>query len=159
MYYDSNVYSGMLEWVESGGQKRKYKDVLPRPVTEDLLLVKLRPGQVSRAHIKQGVADWVRWLISIALLRRVSGRIMRNIPLSVSPSNLLDTLIADCMFSYRLVPPTPAYHPAWAHSPPTSTEISEMLSRGRHSHRRGPRWRTPSDSEKSPKGHSLERSA
>lgn len=47
MYYDSSVYSGMLKWEPSGDQKSRYKGKDPRPVDPDILLVKLRPGQVS----------------------------------------------------------------------------------------------------------------
>lgn len=46
-YYDSNVYSGMLEWQPQGDQERKFASKRPAPVNPDVLLVKLRPGQVS----------------------------------------------------------------------------------------------------------------
>jgi DNA-directed RNA polymerase I and III subunit RPAC1 len=49
MYYDSSVYTGMLDWTPSGEQSRKYKGKEPRPVDPDILLVKLRPGQVSQS--------------------------------------------------------------------------------------------------------------
>lgn len=48
LYYDANVYTGMLDWQPSGGQAGRYAGNLPRPVDPDILLVKLRPGQVSR---------------------------------------------------------------------------------------------------------------
>jgi hypothetical protein len=41
----------MLDWVPSGEQKKKYKGKEPRPVDSDILLVKLRPGQVSHESI------------------------------------------------------------------------------------------------------------
>lgn len=50
LYYDSNVYSGMIKWVPSGQQGQKYKGKEPRPVMDDILLVKLRPGQVVDLH-------------------------------------------------------------------------------------------------------------
>ncbi|AFR94965.1 DNA-directed RNA polymerase I and III subunit RPAC1 [Cryptococcus neoformans] len=50
MYFDSNVYSGMLKWVPSGDQKKKFKGKAPRPVNDDILLVKLRPGQQVDLH-------------------------------------------------------------------------------------------------------------
>ncbi|GFZ45203.1 DNA-directed RNA polymerases I and III 40 kDa polypeptide [Saitozyma sp. JCM 24511] len=50
MYYDSSVYTGMLDWTPSGEQSRKYKGKEPRPVDPDILLVKLRPGQVVDMH-------------------------------------------------------------------------------------------------------------
>lgn len=46
MYYDSSVYTGMLEWEPSGDQKKTYRGREPKPVVDDVLLVKLRPGQV-----------------------------------------------------------------------------------------------------------------
>ncbi|WVQ83088.1 hypothetical protein IAT38_005226 [Cryptococcus sp. DSM 104549] len=50
LYYDSNVYTGMLKWQPSGDQKKKFKGKDPKPVDEDILLVKLRPGQVVDLH-------------------------------------------------------------------------------------------------------------
>lgn len=50
LYYDSNVYTGMMKWVPSGQQKNKYKGKEPRPVLDDILLVKLRPGQMVDLH-------------------------------------------------------------------------------------------------------------
>ena len=47
LYYDANVYTGMLEWQPSGEQGRRYSHRPPRPVDPDILLVKLRPEQVS----------------------------------------------------------------------------------------------------------------
>lgn len=50
LYFDSNVYTGMMKWVPSGQQKNKYKGKEPRPVLDDILLVKLRPGQMVDLH-------------------------------------------------------------------------------------------------------------
>lgn len=47
LYYDSNVYSGMLEWVPVNQQKDTFRGEEPKPVVPDILLTKLRPGQVS----------------------------------------------------------------------------------------------------------------
>lgn len=46
MYYDSNVYSGMMEWKAQGKQVKKFASNKPGPCDPDVLLVKLRPGQV-----------------------------------------------------------------------------------------------------------------
>jgi DNA-directed RNA polymerase I and III subunit RPAC1 len=75
MYYDSNVYSGMLEWQESGGQRQRFRNRLPRPIDPDILLVKLRPGQVSYPPYEDFKPKGVltvsrRWLISIVSLRK-----------------------------------------------------------------------------------------
>lgn len=45
-YYDSNVYSGMMEWQPSGNQKQTFAGKVPKPVLDDILICKLRPGQV-----------------------------------------------------------------------------------------------------------------
>lgn len=50
LYHDSNVYTGMMKWAPSGAQTTKYKGKEPRPVLDDILLVKLRPGQVVDLH-------------------------------------------------------------------------------------------------------------
>ncbi|ORX40045.1 DNA-directed RNA polymerase [Kockovaella imperatae] len=53
LYYDSNVYSGMLEWVPQGAQSDKFGVngvPKPAPVDPDILLVKLRPKQVVDFH-------------------------------------------------------------------------------------------------------------
>lgn len=46
LYYDSNVYSGMLEWSPVNQQPETFRGDEPRPVVDDVLLTKLRPGQV-----------------------------------------------------------------------------------------------------------------
>lgn len=57
MYYDSNVYTGMIDWVEQGNQKEVFRGVLPRPVDPDILLVKLRPGQVRLRPVSLLTSD------------------------------------------------------------------------------------------------------
>jgi hypothetical protein len=41
------VTSGHLKWEPKGGQSVTFADDPPRPVHDDILLAKLRPGQVS----------------------------------------------------------------------------------------------------------------
>lgn len=65
-YYDSDVYSGMLKWEPSGDQTQRYRGKDPMPVDPDILLVKLRPGQVSCDFIwvmRRGATD-VQWLMA-----------------------------------------------------------------------------------------------
>ncbi|KAL7423095.1 DNA-directed RNA polymerase core subunit rpc40 [Cryptotrichosporon argae] len=58
LYYDSNVYSGMLTWDASvGDQAARHRRDPPRPVMDDILLLKLRPGQVVdvQCYARKGV--------------------------------------------------------------------------------------------------------
>ncbi|WWC70735.1 uncharacterized protein I206_104686 [Kwoniella pini CBS 10737] len=50
LYYDSNVFTGMMKWSPSGDQSKKYKGKNPKPVDKDILLCKLRPGQQIDLH-------------------------------------------------------------------------------------------------------------
>jgi DNA-directed RNA polymerase I and III subunit RPAC1 len=43
LYENANVYSGDLEWIPIGDQKERLGDV--RPLHDDILIAKLRPGQ------------------------------------------------------------------------------------------------------------------
>jgi DNA-directed RNA polymerases I and III subunit RPAC1 len=44
------VTSGHLKWEPKGGQVLAFAQDPPRPVHDDILLAKLRPGQVSPNH-------------------------------------------------------------------------------------------------------------
>jgi DNA-directed RNA polymerase I and III subunit RPAC1 len=46
-YFDSNVYAGMINFGPQQNQLNEFGDALPTVVNPDILLVKLRPGQVS----------------------------------------------------------------------------------------------------------------
>mmetsp|Transcript_35 Transcript_35/g.35 ORF Transcript_35/g.35 Transcript_35/m.35 type:complete len:404 (+) Transcript_35:104-1315(+) len=56
--YTRHVYSSDLEWVPQGDQEERFKDGI-RPVHEDILLAKLRPGQVIEleAHGRRGAGN------------------------------------------------------------------------------------------------------
>ena len=43
LYENANIYSSHLEWVPIGNQKEKFGGI--RPLYEDILIAKLRPGQ------------------------------------------------------------------------------------------------------------------
>jgi DNA-directed RNA polymerase I and III subunit RPAC1 len=43
LYNNANILSGDLEWVPIGNQKAKFGDI--RPLHDDILIAKLRPGQ------------------------------------------------------------------------------------------------------------------
>lgn len=45
IFNHSNVYSGDLEWIPIGDQAERFKENPPRPLHDDILIAKLRPGQ------------------------------------------------------------------------------------------------------------------
>lgn len=45
IFNHSNVYSGDLEWIPIGEQAESFKDCPPKPLHDDILIAKLRPGQ------------------------------------------------------------------------------------------------------------------
>ncbi len=64
MYNNSVVYSNQLKWVPQGEQAETFKDDPIRPVHDDIVLAKLRPGQSIEAelHIIKGVGrDHAKW--------------------------------------------------------------------------------------------------
>lgn len=63
MYYDSNVYTGMMEWGPSGDQDKRFKGREPRPVDPDILLVKLRPGQVSETIMFGAISEALELIV------------------------------------------------------------------------------------------------
>ncbi len=50
MYYDSNVYSGMIEWEPSGDQKRTYRGSPPRPRCRRCFACQA-PPRAGRRHV------------------------------------------------------------------------------------------------------------
>mmetsp|Transcript_25510 Transcript_25510/g.100781 ORF Transcript_25510/g.100781 Transcript_25510/m.100781 type:complete len:245 (+) Transcript_25510:278-1012(+) len=44
-YHNSDVFSSMLEWVPIGEQAEVFGSKPPKPVNDDILIAKLRPGQ------------------------------------------------------------------------------------------------------------------
>ncbi|GAA98845.1 hypothetical protein E5Q_05533 [Mixia osmundae IAM 14324] len=53
LYIDSNVFSGKLEWKPQGAQESMFDTdaTRPRPVQDDILLAKLRPGQTISVEL------------------------------------------------------------------------------------------------------------
>ena len=45
LYNHPNVYSGDFQWIPIGSQAERFKDLpKPRPLLDDILIAKLRPG-------------------------------------------------------------------------------------------------------------------
>eukprot|EP00808_Paulinella_micropora_P028135 g27891.t1 len=63
-YINGVVYSSALKWVPQGNQAEKFKQRPIRPVHHDIILTKLRPGQVIEAelHVIKGVGkEHAKW--------------------------------------------------------------------------------------------------
>ncbi|KAF9429723.1 DNA-directed RNA polymerases I and III subunit RPAC1 [Podila epigama] len=64
LYNHSNVYSGDLIWDPKGEQAERFKDCPIRPVHDDIILTKLRPGQEVdlEVHCEKGLGqDHAKW--------------------------------------------------------------------------------------------------
>ncbi|KAI9477743.1 MAG: DNA-directed RNA polymerase [Benjaminiella poitrasii] len=86
-YINSYVYSGDLVWEPKGNQEEKFGDNPPRPVHDDIVIAKLRPGQEMEMelHCQKGVgrehAKWspvatasYRILPEITILEPITGK-------------------------------------------------------------------------------------
>ncbi|KAI1318750.1 DNA-directed RNA polymerases I and III subunit RPAC1 [Mortierella claussenii] len=63
-YIHSSVYSGDLIWEPKGDQAEKFKDCPIRPVHDDIVIAKLRPGQEIdvEVHCEKGLGqDHAKW--------------------------------------------------------------------------------------------------
>lgn len=75
MYTHSDVISGDFEWMPQGNQADVLPDPKPKPVQDEILLAKLRPGQeiMCEMHCEKGIgrthAKWspVGQCISVSL--------------------------------------------------------------------------------------------
>ncbi|KAI8382379.1 DNA-directed RNA polymerase [Blakeslea trispora] len=85
-YINSYVYSSDLVWEPKGNQEEKFADNPPRPVHDDIVIAKLRPGQEMEMelHCQKGVgrehAKWspvatasYRLLPEITILEPITG--------------------------------------------------------------------------------------
>lgn len=86
LFNHSSVYSGDLVWVPLGNQATKFKNTPIRPVFEDILIAKLRPGQeiemelmcekgIGKTHAKWSPVStaYYRLLPDITLNKKVKG--------------------------------------------------------------------------------------
>jgi DNA-directed RNA polymerase I and III subunit RPAC1 len=65
MYENAHVYSRQLIWKPQGEQKNMFKEnEIPRPIHDDILIAKLRPGQMIHLelHAEKGIGkDHAKW--------------------------------------------------------------------------------------------------
>ncbi|KAJ1971669.1 DNA-directed RNA polymerase core subunit rpc40 [Dimargaris verticillata] len=64
LYVNSSVYSNALTWDPKGDQATRFADNPIRPVIDDILIAKLRPGQEINCelHCEKGIgADHAKW--------------------------------------------------------------------------------------------------
>ncbi|KAI8984533.1 DNA-directed RNA polymerase [Mycotypha africana] len=86
-YINSYVYSGDLVWEPKGNQEERFANDPPRPVHDDIVIAKLRPGQEveMELHCQKGVgrehAKWspvatasYRLLPEITILKPITGQ-------------------------------------------------------------------------------------
>ncbi|RUS26668.1 DNA-directed RNA polymerase [Jimgerdemannia flammicorona] len=73
-YKNSNVYSGDLIWEPKGDQIERFKDDPIKPVLDDILIAKLRPGQELdiEMHCTKATASY-RLLPEIILKKEITG--------------------------------------------------------------------------------------
>ncbi|KAF9924104.1 DNA-directed RNA polymerases I and III subunit RPAC1 [Linnemannia zychae] len=63
-YIHANVYSGDMKWSPQGDQAERFKECPIRPVFDDIVLTKLRPGQELdiEIHCEKGIGqDHAKW--------------------------------------------------------------------------------------------------
>jgi DNA-directed RNA polymerases I and III subunit RPAC1 len=86
IFNNSNVYSGQLEWVPIGNQAKLFKNNPPRPLHDDILIAKLRPGQeiemefivekgIGKTHAKWSpvCTAWYRLMPDIRFKQPIEG--------------------------------------------------------------------------------------
>jgi hypothetical protein len=153
LYYDSNVYSGMLEWSPVNQQAETFAGNEPRPVVDDVLLTKLRPGQV---RLFFGSALMYRWWTCIVSHEREQEQITRNGLQSVS---YLQQNLNELTGSNRILPtPTPHHHPL-THPTRASRKVPRLFPTRSNLYRKRPQWRSAMHSQEPKEGHSIARSA
>jgi len=74
-YKNGSVYSSQLQWIPQGSQAERFKDDPIRPVYDDIVIAKLRPGQSIEAelHVVKGIGrDHAKWSpVSTAFYRQM----------------------------------------------------------------------------------------
>lgn len=84
IFNHSNVYSGDLEWIPIGDQEQRFAKNPPRPLHDDILIAKLRPGQeiemelicekgIGKTHAKWSpvCTAWYKYVSDIRLVEPI----------------------------------------------------------------------------------------
>jgi hypothetical protein len=129
LYYDSNVYSGMLEWSPVNQQEETFRGEEPRPVVDDVLLTKLRPGQVCPYPVQLEKKLIFRWWICTASPEREQEQTTRNGRQSVSFRSLETDKLTN---SNRIIPTPTSHHHPFTHPPRTPREIQRLFPTRSH---------------------------
>ncbi|KAJ8903407.1 hypothetical protein NDN08_004515 [Rhodosorus marinus] len=101
-YHNSDVFSSMLEWEPIGEQAEVFGSKPPKPVNDDILIAKLRPGQeidlevlavkgISKDHAKWSpvATAFYRMLPQVELLKSIEGADAIELK-DMCPSNCFD---------------------------------------------------------------------
>lgn len=98
MFINSSVYSSQLKWIPQGDQEEVFADNPIKPVHDDILIAKLRPGQEIdvQLHCEKGIgkthAKWspvstasYRLMPHITLLEEIKGELAEKLQSCFSP--------------------------------------------------------------------------
>jgi hypothetical protein len=147
------VLSSDLEYSPRGGQSEMFADSPPRPAVDNILVAKMRGGQVSCSRFRRWskAAPLIRFsacrkLWPSCIATRASARITPSGPRSVR-SSLCPLLprrpltIIPAKRSYRILSPLAQHRNPLSDPERTATQVPSLLPLGRHFDQQGGRGR------------------